>query len=226
MSLHALPVAAQYNPFRTDVYGDALRAGRIEFYLIGQYWKADDSTITDVTLQTTPPPNPVFETGELTMAFDDAFVWGFGIGYNLNTHFTVRGEFTTGTPDYSISFNDLVGRGEAFIQSGKFNLDYHIIRGPVTPFVSAGIGYFYIDSGIPSGSTEYWCWWDYWWGYVCTDVTPTHTDVWFTANAAAGVRWDINENLFLRASAGANWLNANADWLTAIEGMFAVGWKY
>ncbi len=216
---------AEYNPFRTDTYGDAQRAGRMEFYMVGQYWGADDSVIPNVTLDIGAPPNQVTETGDLTMKFDDAFVWGFGMGYNLNSHFTVRGEFTFGNPEYSIDFNNVSGRAEAFTQTGKFNLDYNLIRGPVTPFITAGVGYFYIDSGIPSGSTEYWCWWDYWWGYVCEGYTPTHTETWFTANAAAGIRWDINESLFLKASVGANWIGADADWITAMEGMFVFGWK-
>ena len=222
----ATSASAQYNPFRTDTYGDALRAGRFEFYLLGQYWRAEDSTMHNITLETAPPPNQVLETGDLVMSFDESFGWGFGLGYHLNSHFTVRGEFSFGTPDYTLTFNGLTGKGEAFISSGKFNLDYNIIRGPVTPFVSAGLGYFYIDSGVPSGSTQYWCWWDYWWGYVCEGYTPTHTATWFTVNALAGVRWDINERVFLRVSAGANWLNTDADWITSIEGVVAVGWKY
>jgi len=216
---------AQYNPFRTDTYGDATRAGKMEFYMIGQYWTADDSTLENVTLDLGIPPNQVTETGDLIMSFDDEFMWGFGVGYNLNSHFTVRGEFTFGTPDYSIEFNAVSGRAEAFTHAGKFNLDYNIIRGPVTPFVSAGIGYFFIDSGIPSGPTDYWCWWDYWWGYVCAGDTPTHTSTWFSANAAAGIRWDVNESFFVKASVGASWLAADAEWLQAIEGMFVFGWK-
>ena len=133
---------AEYNPFRTDTYGDAQRAGRMEFYMIGQYWGADDSVIPDVTLDIGIPPNQVTETGDLRMSFDDAFVWGFGMGYNLNSHFTVRGEFTFGNPEYSIDFNNSSGRAEAFTQAGKFNLDYNLIRGPVTPFITAGVGYF------------------------------------------------------------------------------------
>jgi len=220
------PVKAEYNPFRTDTYGDAMRAGRLEFYLVGQYWNSDASTLRGITLPVAPPPNPVIETGDFKMEFDDAFFWGFGIGYNLNTHFTVRGEFTLGAPDYTATFNDLYGRGEAWLQVGKFNLDYNLIRGPLTPFVTAGLGYVYIDSGVPSGPTEYWCWWDYWWGYSCSGYTPTHTEVWFAANAAAGIRWDINEQFYLKASFGANWMSADADWLTAVEGMFVAGWKY
>ncbi len=226
LPLAGMDLRADYNPFRTDTYGDAGRAGRFEFYMVGQYWGAEDSTISNVTLETTPPPNPILETGDLILKFDDAFVWGFGMGYNLNSHFTVRGEFTFGEPDYTVQFNDLVGRGEAFIQAGKFNLDYNIIRGPLTPFVSGGIGYLYIDSGIPSGPTDYWCWWDYWWGYVCAGDTPTHTETWFTANATAGVRWDVNESLFFKASVGANWVAADADWIAVIEGMFVAGWKF
>ena len=202
LPLVATGLRAEYNPFRTDTHGDALRAGRFETYLVGQYWSAGDSTLHGVTLPTTPPPDQVFETGDLTMQFDDAFVWGFGLGYNLNSHFTVRGEFSFGEPDYAITFNNLEGRGEAFMHAGKFNLDYNIVRGPLTPFATAGIGYLIIDSGIPSGPTEFWCWYDYWWGYVCEGSTPTYTETWFTGNAAAGVRWDVNELFFMKASIG------------------------
>lgn len=217
---------ADYNPFRTDTYGDALRAGRMEFYMLGQYWDADASTLTGVTLDVGVPPNQVTETGDLTMSFEEAFMWGFGVGYHLNSHFTLRGEFTFAEPEYTIEFNNLSGRAEAFVQAGKFNVDYNIIRGPVTPFISAGIGYVFIDSGIPSGPSEYWCWWDYWWGYVCEGYTPTRTEWWFTGNASAGLRWDINDTVFLRASGGMSWMAADAEWVSAVEAMFAVGWKF
>lgn len=216
---------ADYNPFRTDTYGDAGRAGKVEFYMLGEYWTAEDSTLTDITLDIGIPPNQVTETGDLTMSFDDEFMWGFGMAYHLNSHFTVRGEFTFGTPDYEIEFNNLFGRAEAFTHAGKFNLDYNLIRGPITPFISGGIGYFFIDSGIPSGPTDYWCWWDYWWGYVCTGSTPTHTETWFTGNAAAGIRWDINEEFFLKVAGTVNWIATDAEWIRAFEGTLIFGWK-
>lgn len=164
----APPAFAQYNPFGVDEMGPHVRAGRFESYLVGQYWSLEGSTINDLTRPVGPGPNPPTVTADMTMDFDDTGLFGFGMAYHLNNHFALRGEFTFGSADYRASHSTAVINGNAYLQGGKFTLDYNIVEGPVTPVVSAGLGYLFVDSGIVSGPPDYYCWWDSWWGYVCS----------------------------------------------------------
>ena len=219
--------AAQYNPFLIESRADNPRSQRGEFYLFGQYFHADPGTIHNVTLPTTPPPGPpVYATSDLKFDFEDDALWGFGLAYNINSHFAVRGEFSFGYPDYEASWNGRVIRGESWVQEGRFNLDYHLLEGPFTPYVSGGLGYFYVDTGIPSGPPEYNVWWDYWWGYVTTVYQPTYTETYFTLNAAAGLRWDISDEFFIKAEGAAEWIEMSGDWVQSIRATMAVGWKF
>jgi opacity protein-like surface antigen len=159
---------------------------------------------------------------------EDSAFWGLGFAYHINNHFAVRGEFSSGYPDYAASFNGSRLSGEAFVTEGRFNLDYHILPGPLTPYVSGGLGYFYVDTGIPSGPPGYTIWWDYWWGYTVTVSQPTYRETFFTLNAAAGLRWDINDDFFLKAEAGWEWIEVDngADWLQSLRGTVSIGWKF
>ena len=202
------------------------RSRRVEFYLLGQYWHAEDAIAHNVTVDLAPGGPKA--TGDLKFHADDAGFWGFGVAYNINRHLNVNGEFTFGYPDYTLSFRNSRLSGESFMHGGKFNVEYNVLPGRVTPFLSGGLGYLFVDSGVPSGPTDYYCWWDEWWGQTCVGDTPTYSQTYFTLNAAAGIRWDVNEHFFLKAYAGANWvgLNNSADWLSTIQGTMAVGWKF
>lgn len=220
-----LRCAAQYNPFLLESRAENSRTMRGEFYLFGQYFHADPGLIQNVTLPVSFNP-PVYATGDLKFKMDDTALWGMGFGYNINSHFAVRAEFSWGYPDYEASFNNDVLRGESFVQEGRFNVDYHIIDGPVTPYVSGGLGYFYMDTGIPTGPPNYEIWWDYWWGNVVTVYQPTFTETFFTLNAAVGLRWDVNESIFMKAEGSAEWIEMSGDWIQSIRATLAVGFKF
>ena len=224
----AVPCGAQYNPFAPASVETATRAGHSEFYLLGQYWHADTITMPNVTLPTAPGPNPPLATSDLSFKFHDAGAWGLGGTYYLNNYFGLNAEFNFGYPGYTASFNGQQLTGTAFMQSGKFRLVYDVLAGPVTPFVSGGLGYLYLDSGIPSGPPEYYGWWDEFWGYTVVGNTPTYANTYFTLNAAAGLNWDVTDRFFLRLSCGADWMDVGrgAGWVPALQGTLALGFKY
>lgn len=217
---------AQYNPFLIESRADNPRSQRGEFYLLGQYFSADAGVIKGVTLPTAPGPNPPYATSDLKFDLEDEAMWGFGLAYHFNSHFAVRAEFTGGYPDYEATWNTDVLRGESFVQEGRFNLDFHLLEGPVTPYVSGGLGYFYMDTGIPTGPPGYYVWWDYWWGNVVSVYQPTYTDTFFTLNAAAGLRWDIGDEFFIKAEGSAEWIEMSGDWIQSIRATLAAGWKF
>ncbi len=74
------------------------RAGRSEFYLLGQWWTAEANTVPNVTLPVSINPL-VMGTGDLHFKFDDTFMYGFGFAYNFNDKFATLFEFTFGQPE-------------------------------------------------------------------------------------------------------------------------------
>jgi hypothetical protein len=197
----------------------------MEFYGLGQFSSLQNFERSDVTVNH-PEDGPV--TGDIRFQFKDAWSGGIGLGYHLNNHFALNAEFVMGYMDYQADFRDSRLWGTMFQSTGKFNVDYNILRGPLTPFVSAGLGYYFQDTGVPSGPPGYYCWWDHWWGWVCTGYTPTHTDTYFTLNSQAGVRWEINEFVFAKVWGGATWLNVGqgAGWPANLQASFALGLKF
>ena len=84
----------------------------------------------------------------------------------------------------------------------NFSLDYNVLRTPVTPVVSLGLGIGWFSEGI--GTT-------------------------FDQNLGAGVRWDVNERWFGRLMLNAGvWENSGRDrkgW-AAMGLSLAVGYKF
>jgi hypothetical protein len=74
--------------------------------------------------------------------------------------------------------------------------------------VSAGVGITYVDTNIPTslqGPT--YCWWDPWYGYICSDGTPTKTESDVSYNASIGVRFDLNRQFSLQPSYQKSWID-------------------
>src|SRR5712675_872493 len=47
---------------------------------------------------------------------------------------------------------------------------------PITPYVSAGIGWSFINTNIPTSTRQVGCWWDPWYGYVCAPYQSTYSN--------------------------------------------------
>jgi hypothetical protein len=206
----------------------ANRAGHWEFYLFGQYWTAEDGTIPDVTLPSFPPNPTPTATSDINFSFDDTFMYGFGFAYNFSNKLATRFEFGFGYPNYEMKWNGGKLSGEAWVQTGKVNVEYNFFDRPLTPFVSAGLGYLYIDTGIPSGPPEFWYWWDYYWGPIVTVSQPTVTEWCLTYNAAIGLRWDISDRAAVRAAVAGNWVEIDnaAGTMQTIEFTLGYSWKW
>jgi hypothetical protein len=98
------------------------------------------------------------------------------------------------------------------------NLSYYFLDGPLTPFVLGGIGWTFVDSNIPSGPPEGVCWWDPWYGNVCTYYQNTYTKDYFSYNVGIGGRWDVFPGFFLRGSVGWQWVDLGKAGITDFMG--------
>ena len=124
------------------------------------------------------------ETVSLEYGLDDAFIYGVGIGYNIDDHFNLNTDFAFGTQDVFAEFEAVgivvKGKESATVFLWNVNLDYNILAEPLTPLVSAGIGYATYSGSGATGSD-------------------------FTYNIGGGGRWDISDNFFVKATYRMTW---------------------
>jgi opacity protein-like surface antigen len=206
LAAYAMGAAGQSSP----------RAGRWEFTLQPQY--VDSQSISG---------------GNGSRAsIDSDWGFGFGLAYNFNNHFALGGEFTWNDAGYRATVVPGPGNpGTSFSLAGtmetstlRMNGTWHLLAGNFTPFVTGGIGATYVDTNIPNGPTA--CWVDPWWGTYCD--TPTRSDTYFSYNAGAGLRWDVNRRFFMSAAYIRQWIDVGGG--TGSPGMdqfrLSFGFKY
>ena len=190
------------------------RSARTEIYGIGQYLHSEDITFNG-------------PAGDVKVKMNDTGLGGFGLAFHFNEFVAVHADFMFGSATFSGDMPLAAGGGtihesqDVFLQTGRFNLDYNIINRRLTPFVTGGIGYQYLETEMKNAPpVQYW---DPWWVWQTYHAHAWETD--FTWNVGAGVRWNITDRLFIKATAGAQWLEYGGarGVTTQIEGMFAIG---
>jgi opacity protein-like surface antigen len=102
---------------------------------------------------------------------------------------------------------DINGTMETF--TPRVNVTWNFMEGPLTPYVTGGLGWAFIDTNIPTGQVQVGCWWDPWWGQVCTPYQPTKDVDGFTYEAGLGGRWDAGEAFTLRLAYLKRWIDLN-----------------
>lgn len=144
--------------------------------------------------------------GGAELSVDSAAGWGFSVGWNWTDRVNLSYRLLSTSPKYMalvipenpeavpVPINHKLTK-----LSHQLNMTYNFSRKAFTPFVAAGIGWTKLDSNVPSGLSTG-CWWDPWWGYICYTDWETYTTSKFSYSLGAGVRWDINNALFSKAS--------------------------
>jgi len=213
----SVPSGQAQIPWATDAID---RAPSIEFYGIGQYLHSDGITFDG-------------PWGDVKLQMDDTGLGGFGVGYHFNNYLSMRLDFMFGGANFKVRAPDRFGsilelEQNAFLHTGRLNLDYNIINRRLTPFVTAGIGYQYLEMELRHLPPVEVCWWDPWWGWVCGYAVPYAAETDFTWNVGAGLRWDVTDSFFIKLLGGANWLQYSGarDVTTQIEAVFSVGWRF
>ena len=146
---------------------------------------------------------------ESSIDIDDALSFGLGIAYNFNSHFSLGGELSWSSPDYSavIIPDDGIGIPEtinhelsvfSYGLKGTFNL----LDGPFTPYAELGLGWSNVDSNIADQPPVTGCWWDPWWGYICDTFYSTYSKTREYYAGALGLRWDFDNGMSLKGSYG------------------------
>ncbi len=145
---------------------------------------------------------------------DSSTGFGFGFAYNLDNRFAVGFDFGWNELDYTGTATNAGGgsngiRGRAYTTNGVLTGTWHLLEGPITPYLAGNIGMNYTDSGIPQGVTNG-CWWYPWYGYVCGPVTYNKTSTDWTYGVGAGLRWDVTGGFFLKGGIQQQWIPAGS----------------
>ncbi|MFV8820068.1 outer membrane beta-barrel protein [Haliea sp. E17] len=148
------------------------------------------------------------------VAIDNSVGFGFGAAYNLDAHVALGFEFSYLNPDYQAVYNTeqkgLVSvEHEMDIFNGNLNATWNVLEGPFTPYLRANLGWTYIDSNIANGPPVTGCWWDPWWGYICSNVYDSYDDNSFSWGFGAGLRYEFNNDWFIRASVNRSVIDAS-----------------
>jgi opacity protein-like surface antigen len=144
-----------------------------------------------------------------------ALSMGFGLGYNVNDHFQVNGQFMWSERNYSATTTGgkIAGGGNNYVgtlytSSLQLNVVYYFMAGNFTPFVQGGIGTTYIDSNIPAGNASNTCYWDPFYGYVCGTYQPTKSSNNISYSAGVGARYDVSKAFALQGSYNTGYIDA------------------
>src|SRR6187431_1649456 len=138
-----------------------------------------------------------FEGGS-TVALDDDLGIALTFGYRFNDHFELAFALDWQAMDYEATLQsgltpnlsiDVSGDLETF--TPRVWANYNFMEGPITPFVNAGIGWSFVDTNIPTSRVQVGCWWDPWWGYICTPYQSTKSIDDFVYQLGVGGRWDF-----------------------------------
>ena len=157
-----------------------------------------------------------FVEGEQGASLDveGELAWGFFGSYNINEHFAVSGEISWSDPDYLAEFpleNPITGRPSGTVVQVDAELDiwstevkavFNLLDRSFTPYAEIGYGWTVVDSNIQDGPSETGCWWDPWWGYICTSFYDTYESTITSLTYGIGLRWDLSDTSVLKASYG------------------------
>ena len=156
--------------------------------------------------------------GGSTASFQDDIGVSLFAGYRLNDRLEFHFGLDWATVDYDATIPFQIGTGpigsigvkgdmEAF--TPRVDANFNFMEGPFTPYITAGIGYSFIDTNIPNGPPQGACWWDPWFGNVCSTYQPTKSTDAFTYDVGLGVRWDMSPGYSMRLAYEKHWLDVS-----------------
>ena len=142
------------------------------------------------------------------LIIDNDLGFGFMVNYNLTNRLALGGDLTYSSPDYQanrvIDGTNLVENVDATLDvtTIHFKGTFYFTEGALAPYVEAGAGWTRVDSNIVDGAPTTGCWWDPWWGYICTSFYDTYSETRTSYSYGVGLRWDITDEFVARASYG------------------------
>lgn len=184
------------------------------------YTVRDGRFETSITLNSQSSTSKEFEGGS-RLEIDSQSGWGIAIGWNWTAKWNFAYKLSVTKPDYAATIvpedPEQLPQTLDFTASKyshQLNATYNLFNRALTPFVQAGAGFTTLDSNIPDQPPSTGCWWDPWWGFICATDWSTFKTTKFSYNLGLGLRWDINNALFSRASYNKEFISVKNGSLT------------
>jgi len=150
------------------------------------------------------------------------FSWGGGFNYSpedaiWGIRFDIRNSHFGGDAAAIQKTLDSLGIEEAYNKDGFFRTWDFALAGELgtskdnklRAYVLGGVNFSNKYSAITEPTLVGGCWWDPWWGYICSNFFSTYSETLTSYSYAGGVRWDINGALFVRGAYNREWLGAD-----------------
>ena len=196
------------------------RSLSILFFLISTLTTSQADTDREQQWEVYFSPNYV---AAKTLSFDqgaqvelnDRTGWSLGFGFNFTNHVSGDFVFSSGNGSYAVKTVDDMDQpveysNNMYSSSMMIGMTYNMIDGPFTPYISGNIGATFVDTGIRDGGGYDSCYYDPFYGYVCGVYETTKTSTEFAYGASVGLRYDLKNQLFLKAGVGVSVVNFNA----------------
>jgi hypothetical protein len=141
---------------------------------------------------------------------------GVSVWRNLSPHLAVGADLTFSQLNTRSSIVPGAGNGGARFESDgdvdtaalRLHATWHLLSGPVTPFLSAGVGVNFVDPEFRSNPPADACWIYPWYGQACGARPPESSLTRLGYSAAAGMRFDLPRRQgFVRLMAGGEWID-------------------
>ena len=97
--------------------------------------------------------------------------------------------------------------GELEYWTPRVGANFNFLDRPLTRYVTAAVGWSFIDTNIPDSPPQTACWWDPWFGYYCGTYQSTRSLDELVYDVGVGVRWDVSSTISLRLGYEKHWLD-------------------
>lgn len=141
---------------------------------------------------------------------------GLSVWRNLSSHLAVGADLTFSQINTRSTIVPGAGNAAARFEADgnletaalRLHATWYLLSGPVTPFVSAGIGVTFVDPEFRSNPPADACWIYPWHGQACGPRPPESSLTRLGYGAGAGVRFDLPRRQgFVRLMAGGEWID-------------------
>lgn len=175
-----------------------------------------------------------FEGGTEARVDSDVGFFG-GFSYHYTDALEFGGTFEFSQQDYDADLVSGTIPGLTFPVSGEletirlmFDATYNFLPGKFSPFVTGAIGWTWIDTNLATQPPQTGCWWDPWWGYICTTYQDTKTLNGFSYRLGVGARYDVSDAFAVHAAYRFTWTDIeNANGTPDQDGfLLSFGWKF
>lgn len=162
--------------------------------------------------------------------------FSFGAGYNLSENLSFGGAFEFDSPSYRASlvspdFPNQVYNIRGSLENIRllFDATYNFMdTGPFSPYATALLGWTWTDTNIATSPPQTGCWWDPWWGFICTTFQNTKNIDGFTYGLGIGGRYDFNPGFAMQLGYRYLWTDYGAGAGTPSQDGFTLtfNWKF